>query len=88
MILCEFLEKYKTTDSKNVSHTSMTGGKWKIPSNKSKKFYKNMIKTKNKKLIFVFFFLNILIYSHLSLAKNEDFKKIEDIANELGFLNN
>ena len=35
-----------------------------------------MIKTKNKKLIFVFFFLNILIYSHLSLAKNEDVKKI------------
>ena len=23
-----------------------------------------------------------------SLSKNEDFKKIEDIANELGFLNN
>ena len=35
-----------------------------------------MIKTKNKKLIFVFFFFNILIYSHLSLAKNEDVKKI------------
>ena len=47
MILCEFLEKYKTTDSKNVSHTSMTGGKWKIPSNKSKKFYKILLNELN-----------------------------------------
>ena len=40
MGLCEFLEHYKTNDSKNVTHTSMSGGKWKIPSKDYKLFYK------------------------------------------------
>ena len=44
MNLCKFLEKYKTSDSKNVTHTSMTGGKWNIPSHKSTKFYQILAK--------------------------------------------
>jgi P4 family phage/plasmid primase-like protien len=48
MGLSEFLEHYQTGDSKNVTHTSMTGGKWKIPSNESKLFYKLIRKAKSK----------------------------------------
>ena len=40
MGLVEFLEHYKTKDSKNVTHTSMSGGKWKVPKNEYKLFYK------------------------------------------------
>jgi hypothetical protein len=40
MGLIEFLEHYKTNDSKNVSHTSMSGGKWNIPKKEYKGFYK------------------------------------------------
>jgi len=40
MGLIEFLEHYKTNDSKNVSHTSMSGGKWNIPTKEYKGFYK------------------------------------------------
>jgi len=40
MGLIEFLEHYKTNDSKNVSHTSMSGGKWNIPTKEYKRFYK------------------------------------------------
>ena len=35
-----------------------------------------MIKTKNKNLIFVIFFVNILTYNHISFAKIENVKKI------------
>ena len=35
-----------------------------------------MINKKNKKFIFVFFFLNIFIYNNFSFAKLEDTKKI------------
>ena len=40
MGLVQFLDIYKTSDSKNVSHTSMKGGKWNIPPKKYKEFYK------------------------------------------------
>ena len=32
MGLTEFLEHYRTNNSTNVTLTSMTGGKWEIPS--------------------------------------------------------
>jgi len=48
MGLKEFLEHYKTNDSKNVTHTSMSGGKWKIPSNEYKLFYKLIRKAHQK----------------------------------------
>ena len=45
MGLSEFLEHYKITDAKNVTHTSMSGGKWKIPSKEYKRLYKLIRKT-------------------------------------------
>ena len=40
MGLTTFLEHYRTNNSTNVTLTSMTGGKWEIPSKEYKRFYK------------------------------------------------
>jgi len=48
MGLKEFLDHYKTTDSKNETVSAMNGGKWKIPPNESKKFYKLIRKATSK----------------------------------------
>jgi P4 family phage/plasmid primase-like protien len=36
----DFLKKYAIKNNKNITHTSMNGGKWSIPPNKIPKFYK------------------------------------------------
>ena len=48
MGLVEFLNHYKTTDSKNETVSSMKGGKYKIPSNECKRFYKLIRKSLSK----------------------------------------
>ena len=48
MGLVEFLDHYKTSDTKHASHTSMTGGKWNIPPKESKRFYKLIRKAVSK----------------------------------------
>ena len=48
MGLVEYLNHYKTTDSKNETVSSMNGGKYKIPSNDSKRFYKLIRKALSK----------------------------------------
>ena len=48
MGLVDFLEQYKTTDSKNVTHTSMKGGKWNIPPKKYKEFYDYWYKSEER----------------------------------------
>ena len=49
MGLSEFLEHYKTNDSKNVTHTPIGGGgRWAIPSKDYKLFYK-LIRKAHKK---------------------------------------
>ena len=47
MGIIEFLEHYKTNNSKNVTHTSMKGGKYKIPSKEYKKLYRLIRKAYN-----------------------------------------
>ena len=48
MGLLEFLEHYKTTDSKHETVSAMNGGKYKIPSNESTRYYKLIRKTVEK----------------------------------------
>ena len=48
MGLTEFLNHYKTNDSKSETVSGMNGGKYKIPSNESKRFYKLIRKAISK----------------------------------------
>jgi P4 family phage/plasmid primase-like protien len=48
MGLTEFLEHFKTTDSKNETVSAMNGGKYLIPSSEAKRFYKLIRKSVSK----------------------------------------
>ena len=50
MDLWAFVNKYKTSESKNANLTSIKGGKWNIPNKEYKKLYK-LIRQEIKKNI-------------------------------------
>ena len=47
MDLWGFVNQYKTNDSKQANLTSIKGGKWNIPPEKVKQFYKELLKAHN-----------------------------------------
>ena len=44
MDLWAFVNKHKTSESKNANLTSIKGGKWNIPPKLTKQFYKELAK--------------------------------------------